>query len=145
MLIFLIVTIVLEILIIVIQGRQLFKLTWSRYQINSSDTVLNVSKYGVFSGPYSVQMRGNTEQQNSAFGHFSRSVKCSAPTFSQYCLLNLVDASIYFLSTQAVIVVAVGGLQQLLGTSCFLAFFPQSVKLVTPQHSNSFYMASIAF
>ena len=38
-------------------------------------TAWKVSKYRVFCGisPYSVQMRGNTDQKNSVFGHVSRS------------------------------------------------------------------------
>ena len=39
----------------------------------NADTVWNVSKYGVFSGPYSVGMQENTDRKNSIFGHFSRS------------------------------------------------------------------------
>ena len=31
-----------------------------------------VSKYGVFSGPYSVRMREDADQKKPVFGHFSR-------------------------------------------------------------------------
>ena len=30
--------------------------------------------FGVFSAPYTVRMRENTDQKNSEYGHFSRSV-----------------------------------------------------------------------
>ena len=38
------------------------------------DTAWKVFKYGVFSSPYSVRKRENTDQKNSVFGYFSRSV-----------------------------------------------------------------------
>ena len=41
-----------------------------------------MSKYGVFSGPYSVQTRENTDQKNSVFGHFSHSVITVSETFN---------------------------------------------------------------
>ena len=45
-------------------------------------TAWNISKCGVLSGPYSVQMQENTYQEKTLFGHFSRSGRILA-----HCLL----------------------------------------------------------
>ena len=45
-------------------------------------TAWKVSKYGVFSGPYSVRILENTDQKNSEYEHFSRSVAFSLSNHS---------------------------------------------------------------
>ena len=49
-------------------------------------TALKVSVLGVYSGPYSVRMRENTDQNNSEYGHFLRSEnnKLSMGQFKKY-------------------------------------------------------------
>ena len=44
-----------------------------------------------YSGPYSVRMRGNTDQNNSKYGHFSRSVKLRDKIFlRKFCRQNIM-------------------------------------------------------
>ena len=42
---------------------------------NEDNTAQKTSKYANFSGPYSVKIQENTDQNNSIFGNFLRSVK----------------------------------------------------------------------
>ena len=43
-----------------------------------------------FSGPYSVGMRENTDQKNSEYGHFSRSVRLTENHFQNLLTLSCI-------------------------------------------------------
>ena len=52
-------------------------------------TAWKVSKYGVFSGPYSVWIQKNKDQKNSLFRHFTRSVSSTcSPNFFKLILID---------------------------------------------------------
>ena len=56
-------------------------------RVRNKCTAWKVSKYGVFSGLYSAQIREITDQKNSVFGHLSRSGdSCDSFTVNLYAV-----------------------------------------------------------